>query len=237
MKNLLFLLFITVHTAFSQVDDGLYKCMDLILSADKSNFNLDSAGLSQLPDVNYECEKGGDGTNWHVVDLNKDGLNDLIYSGPCQGAFQSAVFLNSGENFNKIHEYPGKLQAIDFSDNETNIYFLKTSCCCDYYSDLITVNLRFDKTVKTKHISYHFNTKLSASKKFKEMEISGVLRYEPMLNDSMSKDPCTDRPRIGNRIRSLTNKKVILLDTKRGWNLVLYREDEGQAFIGWIRMD
>lgn len=237
MSKLFILLILISQICQAQIDDNLRTKLSILNQCNQTEFKLDSSGFNMLPTFGFECNSSEDELSWHVVDLNNDGLKDLIYSGLCKGYYSSAIFLNDGFNLNKINESAGKLIEVKLTDQESKIYFLRSSCCCDYYSEFIEVTIGNNDSIYTESIQYHFNTIISLKSNFKEGTISGILRSEPIENDSLRSDPCTDEKLLGNQILKIERKKVIIIDSKDGWNLVYYQNENSSSIIAWIRKE
>jgi len=196
------------------------------------DFKLDSTGLSELLLPSYRCSENNSENNWHVQDINNDGLKDLIYSGTCQPYYQTAIFLNSKNGFKLVYDYPGKIVSITENSNKINI--LKSSCCCDYYSDLIEVSVNNKYEIQKNTISFNVETKIETQHKLNFKTVSGILRSTPILENKVKKDVCSDDTIIGNQIETIKNKQAIVLNEKNDWLLVLIERNEVYSIIGWI---
>ncbi|GCD76948.1 hypothetical protein JCM31826_04300 [Thermaurantimonas aggregans] len=205
----------------------------------------DTTGFSTLPKVKYLCDEHFDAYEfpenkktedyYHVVDLNNDGLKDLIYSGPCLPYDQTGIFLNDGKSLKLIHGYPGEVVSLEKSIDKTTINILKKSCCCDYYSDYIQVTIWNDSRVDKHQITFFGNPEIKIDK-VTELKTKGVLRTSPEVNDIKKKDDCSDQIMEGNhltRIDKITT--VVQLSQSGQWKLVLYSVDKENSYIGWIK--
>ncbi len=203
-------------------------------------FEHDTTGFSSLPKFDYFCDNENQNTSdyYHVVDLNNDGLKDLIYSGPCMPYGQTGIFLNSGVSFRKIHNYPGEIVSIDKRPSKTIINILKVPCCCDHYTEYIEVTVD-DSSNVTKHIiTFTKNTKLTLGSKLRAVTVVGTIRTSPVIDDVAKKDDCRDVIIRGNQLIRLTKfSNIIQLSRAGSWWLVLYPETKERSWIGWMRFN
>ena len=225
--------------------DDIRQKIQLIITPDK--VNSDTTGYSQLPKLTVECDdhfkaydfpKGK--TKWdyyHVVDLDLDGLNDFIYSGPCLPYDGTSIFLNDGSRLNRVFEYAGQIVSLKKLGDRTIITLFKKSCCCDYNSDLVDVIIHRNAPVEERWISFFGNTKVDVDK-MEKLKVNGILRTQPEVIDIETKDNCTDEILKGNHLKNIEKTtEVIQLKRDGNWRLVVYPEDKKQSWIGWIKWD
>jgi hypothetical protein len=213
------------------------KRLKLLLNPTKLHY--DTTGFSTLPKIDFFCDDENK-NNWayyHVVDLNKDGRSDLIYSGPCMPYFQTAIFLNDGLNLNQVHSYPGNIISIEQESDRAIVNILMEGCCCDYFSDYIEVTIHNNSRVDKNQITFDNNTKLDLSN-LAEIEVTGTLRTSAELDDIEKKEDCTNQIVTGNHLTYI-NKLVTVFQLQRAgqWRLILYPEDKEKSWIGWIKVD
>jgi hypothetical protein len=211
----------------------------LRLLDNRVEWTYDTTGFSKLPKLEYDCD--GENENpwdyYHVVDLNNDGLKDLIYSGPCHPYSQTDIFLNNGQTLKQVHDYPGELISIEKKADGTVVNVFKEFCCCDYYSDYIQLTIYNDSHVEKNQITFEGNTEVKFDRLI-ELKVKGRLRTTPELNDKDHKDECTDQEIKGNHLAYIKNPtKVIQLKQSGQWRLVLYSVDKTNSWIGWIWSD
>src|SRR5688572_10832681 len=98
----------------------------------KTTFAHDTSGFFTLPRFDYRCDNANEHPwdSYHVMDVNRDGLQDLIYSGPCGDHAQTAIFVNAGRVFRRIYDFPGHIVSIDTALSIT-INMLREACCCE----------------------------------------------------------------------------------------------------------
>lgn len=197
----------------------------------------DTTGFSSLPKFEYFCaqENNHKWDYFHVVDLNKDGLNDLIYCGPCMPYIQVGIFITNGRNLNQVDNYLGRIISIENKSDHTTIHILDEACCCNYYSSLIEISIDTNSNVTKNVIKYFGTTQITLDKKIKEITVTGILRTSPEVNDSIKIDDCSDEVIHGNHLVQLSDqKKVIQLHKVGQWKLVLFQEDKEKSWIGWV---
>ena len=234
MKHLIAIVFfLSSISLFSQDFNALKIRIGLLKTT--SNFKVDSTGISKIQVPTYYCDTKEPANNWHVQDLNNDGLKDLIYSGPCQPYHQTAIFLNSKKGFQLVSDLPGKIIAITNNTNGTEIHSYNPSCCCDYYSSLIKVTINNTSAVEESTISFHDKTIITASDKLYSKTISGILRSTPELDDVITKDPCTGEKVNGNVIGTVENEYVTVLNQEKNWLLVLIKQNDTYSNLGWVQ--
>ncbi len=207
----------------------------------------DTTGFSRLPNFILGCNDDFDAYDvqenkkkwdyYHVIDLNGDGLNDFIYSGPCSPYDQTSVFMNNGSRLNNVFEHAGKIIAIRRLSDRTILTVFKESCCCDYNSDLIDVIVDHDGKVDERWITFFGGTEIQVER-IERLSLRGILRTHPELIDSVRKESCTDVMVKGNHLKNiLSTTEVIQLRRDGSWRLVLYPEDKKHSWIGWIKSD
>jgi len=252
MKSYILIFFLGLTTiSRGQSIENIQKRLSLLNNVAKVKY--DTTGFSKLPKFRFLCTSDiviieNDSTEtivpsdtedpwkyYSVIDLNDDGLKDLIYSGPCLPYDQTGIFLNDGKTLKLIHDYPGKVVALEKLDEKTEINILKEACCCDYYSDYIQVTIWNDSRVDKNQITFWGNAEVKVDKLAK-FKTKGILRTSPEINDKKKKDDCSDQIIEGNhlaRINKLTT--VVQLSQSGQWRLVLYEVDKDNSYIGWIK--
>lgn len=203
-------------------------------------FKYDTSGFSMLPKIDYFCdnENQNQWDYYHVGDWNSDGLNDLIYSGPCKPYGQTGIFLNTGHAFKKIHNYPGGLVSIEKRTSSTIIHILKTACCCDSYSEYIAVTIDTASNVTKNTIAFEANTKVTLGTRLTVVKVVGTIRATPEINDVSKMDSCRNQIIKGNQITRIENfKDIIQLNRVGSWWLVLYPQNKERSWIGWMKIN
>lgn len=174
--------------------------------------------------------------NWNnflPIDLNNDGLLDLIFSGPCDPYDQTSIYINERNQLILIHESAGKVNYIEKKTDKTIINIRKEPCCCDieYSNTEVTI----DKNLGTvwNSITYVQNTKMDG--KPIELMVSGVLRRSPVINDAEKKDECNQIFKGNHLINISKPSRVIQLTRLSHWRLVLYPITKTSSMIGWVK--
>lgn len=200
-------------------------------------FPMDSTGIAALPPFDYYCddETPNPYPYYHVLDVNNDGLNDLVYSGPCLPYDQTGIFANTGNSLVCIFSYPGKVIALDHNEIQSEFHILKEPCCCDLFFDYTQVIVRSNSEVVENRITFASGTVVTVDNPVR-VNIKGVLRTTPQILDEEEKDSCSEEVVTGNHLLILRKPtEVIQLHQQKKWRLVLYEESEEQSWIGWIK--
>jgi len=206
----------------------------------QEDFKFDTTGFLSLPKLDYRCSK----TNphrweyFHVADLNQDGLNDLIYSGPCSPSDQTAIFLNNGRVFRRIYDFPGKVVSIEKNESATIINILKEATPCEDFSQYteVTIDLKSQLTKNTIHFGP--KTKITLAGRLRQEKVVGMIRTSPQVNDEIKRNECNTAVRKGNQLTRIEEFKNIVQLNKFGeWWLVLYQENSEKSWIGWMRLN
>jgi hypothetical protein len=246
MKFTLTLLFIGL---FSQMNGQTLREVERLIGLITSPDSVvnDTTGFSELPRLKFLCddhaskkdspERKSKWAFYNVLDLNADGRNDLVYSGPCSPYDHTALFLNDGLKLRSIFEYPGRIVSIRQLDDRSIITLFKASCCCDSYSDLVEITVYSDSRVEERWITFFGNTEIKTDNLAK-ISAKGILRTTPELIDAKTKDPCTDEVMQGNHLKNIPKAtNVVQLSAVESWRLILYPEDSKHSWIGWIKLD
>ncbi len=211
----------------------------LLLLENAGDFRFDTTGFSKLPKIDYRCDNKNTSLAdfYHVIDLNHDGMSDLIYSGPCAPENQTGIFLNTGRAFRKVYDNPGKILSIESSKNKTIINILKEACCCEFFSQYTEVVIDENSGVARNTIVFGAKTRISVSSRLKEDKVMGTLRTTPHVNDAIKRDECNNTVK-GNQLTRIRDfKDVIQLNRTGPWWLVLYRENSERSWIGWMKLE
>jgi hypothetical protein len=212
----------------------------LKLLENRSDFVYDTAGFSVLPKIDFFCDNGNQNPwdYYHVIDLNGDGLNDLVYSGPCKPEGQTGIFLNTSQGFKKLFNYPGELVHIDQSKSTKVVHIFRTACCCNFYSEYIAVSIDSLSNVSKNIISFGADTNVKIGTRLRKQKVVGVLRTTPEVNDLLKKDPCGKQSIKGNHVARIQNfKDVIQLSKSGSWWLVLFPLNKERSLIGWMKIN
>ncbi|HET6541478.1 MAG TPA: hypothetical protein VFG46_13400 [Chryseolinea sp.] len=206
----------------------------------QGDFKFDTTGFSSLPKFDYRCDDAN-AHRWdyfHVVDLNQDGLKDLIYSGPCSPNNQTGIFLNNGRAFKRIYDYPGKIVSIEKSESATVINILKEATPCEDYSQYTEVSVDLNSQVAKHTILFGPTTKITIGGRLKQEKVVGMIRTTPQVNDEVKRNECNTAVRKGNQLTRIEEfKNIVQLNKSGDWWLVLYQENGEKSWIGWMRLN
>lgn len=201
----------------------------------------DSIGFSSLPELNSYCideNDGGNGSkhNFMVIDLNQDGLKDLIFSGDCYPYSATEIFLNRIDSMELVYGRRGSLMDIEQSDSITSVLMLAEACCCIETAELVTLEITNSNLIKSSLIVYYNDTALKMENGLTQITLSGIIRRTPVEDDTKRKNSCYDEMVDGNRILSIDKPSVAYeLYEVKGWKLVLYKAANEYSLIGWIK--
>lgn len=202
-------------------------------------FKHDTSDFFLLPKVVYRCANGNKVKSdyYHVEDLNDDGKKDLVYSGPCSGLNQTAIFLNTGRGYKKFYDFPGTLLSIEKVASGKVINILKEAGKCEFYSQYtqLTINSKSEVTKNT--IVFSPKTKITVSNNLLNEKIVGTLRTTPQINDAVERDACNNKTKGNQLTRIHEFKDVIQLSKSGPWWLVFYPENNQRGWIGWIKLN
>ena len=207
----------------------------------QGNFEFDTTGFSSLPKFDYRCDNANR-HRWdyfHVADLNQDGLNDLIYSGPCSpNNNQTAIFLNNGRVFRKIYDYPGEIVSMEKNEFATIINILKEAIPCENYSQYTEVTIDLKSQLKKNTILFGPTTKITIGSRLRQEKVVGLIRTTPQVNDEIKRNACNTAVNKGNQLTRIEEfRNIVQLNKSGEWWLVLYQENQEKSWIGWMRLN
>ncbi|HEX6223554.1 MAG TPA: hypothetical protein VFZ52_04050 [Chryseolinea sp.] len=206
----------------------------------QNDFRYDTTGFSSLPKFDYRCDNAN-ANRWdyfHVTDLNQDGLDDLIYSGPCIANTQTGIFLNTGRVFKKVYDYPGKILSIEKSPSATTINILKDAGGCEDYSQYTELSIDTKSQVTKNTILFGPKTKITVAARLRQEKVVGMIRTTPQINDVIKRNECNTAVLKGNQLTRIEEfKDVVQLNKFGEWWLVLYPENREKSWIGWMRLN
>jgi hypothetical protein len=223
--------------SYGQSLDGLRSRLKIL--EEPSGFRNDTTGFSSLPKIDYSCDNQNKipSDNYHVVDLNGDGLKDLIYSGPCKNVTQSAIFLNTGRVFRKAYDNIGRVVSVEKVESETKINIIKEASRCDFFSQYTEVVINEKSQIRRNTIVFGAQTKISVAARLREDKAMGTMRTTPQVNDIIKRDACNNTIK-GNHLTRIHDFRNIVQINKAGpWWLVMYPESGDRAWIGWMKLE
>lgn len=219
-------------TAFSQSIPDLHK--RLLLLTDSVKFIGDTTGISKFSIIPNSCNDEIQWGNYHVTDLNFDGLNDLIFTGPCNPYNHTEIYINKGSILEMVFECAGEVLAIDQTPVLIRINIFKESCCCDYYSALTEITIDPNSNLTQNKIIFHADTKIVLDDTLTTFRYKGLLRTTPLADNLDKKDECSDNTVHGNKLFLVKKTEVIELSNIENWSLVLFSEQNATYWIGWV---
>ena len=206
-------------------------------SPTKTILQNDSSGLSGIQLPKYDCESF-EKANFHLVDLNGDRLNDLVYHGPCKGAPQTAAFIYNGISFQKVLDEAGNILAINHSDEGAQLFLYNPAAECMEDADRIgcyQLNRR-GELVSHATLIWRLEDTLPARPDNIPTHVRGVVRTSPNEDDSPRIASCFGDTLLGNRLYATPDAtEALLLRTCGDWQQVLIPHGESNFRVAWIQ--
>jgi hypothetical protein len=244
IKNTFFLigllLICNIKIGNAQNTDTLKMSLELLQKSKEFRFPADSSGFSNFRASKFLLPNGGavpfpiDPKNIHIVDFNNDGQKDIIF----QNKFRygtTLLFVNKDNNFKVLWSGAGTLVAITEGANPT-MYVRNNPIGCFNNTQLMALTVHEDNTISENFIAYHDDTDIKdLDKALIKNSISGILRTQPIVDDTITIDPCTGDTVTGNQVRTIENDIVIILKKMENWLLVIH-ESKGTHIICWIQI-
>lgn len=219
---------ILIFIFFSTVN--LVYCQDMNLSSEfswskieKNNPSLISRFIDLTPkefefyklDESYSLTIQDLINDLHVVDINNDGLDDIIFDGSSGGeANEISIFINKSNSFEKIFtDYQGIL-SVEFDKGILNKINIKDwGCCAEFIVTTKFYDVKFRngefEFVQKKSFKYLENTFLpvtywNETKKISVLNDNYNLRFSPQIDDT-SEVYYVGEPTYRNKIGKLKN--------------------------------
>lgn len=235
---ILFIALFWTTDASSQKPPSLSARLALLI--DLPEFKYDTTGISNLRLPDNHCARKNDNSSdfYHLTDLNNDGKKDVIYSGPCEPFEQTSIYLSISGGWKRVYSYPGKLITIERKSSGSIIHILKDVCCCYPFKEFIQLSIDNDSKIVRDVITLGGETRVRINTRFKDEKVMGTLRTSPIVNDNPKADECKRQVYRGNQLRRIEGFKDVTQLYKSGsWWLVLFRENQERAWIGWMKLE
>jgi len=220
-------------------DNNLKTQIQLLQGSPAYKYPLDSTGFAIIKNAKFFTKSGNtdmfniNRTNIHVVDFNTDGEKDIIYQ---ENSHYTATVLlvKKGDDFIEIWNGPGALVDIKHGE-KISIYIRSNAVGCMYETMLSELSIKNDNSFTENIVSIHSETELNKiNKTLKRKTISGILRTQPIIDDTKKTEPCTGDLIIGNQLRKIENQEVTVIKKQNKWLLVVV-EEKSQSIIGWVK--
>lgn len=200
------------------------------------SIKYDTTGFSKLSvDNNCDDENEHPWDYYSVVDLNNDGQNDLIYSGPCMVYSQTSIYVTEANRLLLLYDQPGGIISMEFVGTQTRTNILREANGCLSSSELTEIIIEGTSSPIVHSIEIHVLPK----KNFQNLtyiKVKGILRWSPRKDDVDHKDGC-EQVYKGNQLLNIEEEtEVIQLDQQGEWKLVLYDQNKFHSVIGWIQI-
>ncbi len=202
-------------------------------------FSMDSTGFSKVENAKFYTKNDDtdmfdiNSTNVHLIDINNDGKKDVIYQDN-RHYLATVLLVKKGNDFIEIWNGSGALVYLKKGE-QTTLSVLSNAIGCFDSTMLSEVVINEDNTFTENVITIHSDTKIEKiDKAFEQELISGILRTQPVIDDTKKIDPCTGESKTGNQLRMLQNKKITVIKKQSDWLLVVLKEKDIRI-IGWIK--
>lgn len=201
-----------------------------------ASIKYDTTGFSKLSvDNNCDDENEHLWDYYSVVDLNNDGQNDLIYSGPCMPNSGTYIYVTEANRLLLLYHGGGDIISMESVGKQTRINSLNGAIGCLNESYLTEIIIEGTLPPIIHSIEYHVLPK----KNFENLmmiKVKGILRKSPRKDDIDHKDGCEQFYK-GNQLLNIEEEtEVIQLDQQGEWKLVLYDQNKFHSVIGWIQI-
>jgi len=244
MKKIIFLLFLAFpFSSFSQsfnYEKSVDKLSDWVEISDKQVKLEFINQLKSIRDEKNECYLVFFNIEeFYVVDIDRDGLKDIIYSGECglDGGL-TAIFRNTGETFEDLISVIGELyQVSDFNSNSPFSFTLRNYACCGGFTNvfekyvLVLENGNYSYKLQSRE-DYPFDIEFPESYFEKPITFKTVKeKYNLRLSPIVDNETEMDRPyeAYGNIIRSYPENSF-------GYAIAEKKDETGR--IWWfVKMD
>jgi|SRR5690554_2363770 len=154
----------------------------------------------------------------HIIDLNNDGLDDIIFDGLSGGEpRQISIFINNGHSFDKVFTDYQQISSLKFDQGVLSEIQIKDWACCDGFTetyrlyDVSYIKGAF-KFIFIESFMYLDNTTLpefywTERKKIKVLNDKYNIRFSPQIDDST--EVYYDwRPTYGNTVGKLEKNTI-----------------------------
>ncbi|OFY08316.1 MAG: hypothetical protein A2W99_07000 [Bacteroidetes bacterium GWF2_33_16] len=177
--------------------------------------------------------------SFHVIDIDRDGVKDIVYSGECglEGG-STVIFRNNGESFDELLSVIGEIhQVSELNSNLPFSFTLRNYACCGGFTDvfekyilvkengnyLYKLQLREDYVSETVFPETYFEKPIA----FKTVREKYNLRFSPVIDDTSEvARPYED---YGNTVRTYPANSI-------GYAIAEKKDETGR--IWWfVRMD
>ena len=164
----------------------------------------------------------------YTMDINNDGLDDLIYSGYTLDPWVTFIFINKGEEFEMIFFDTSYIYKMAFEDERvTKIYTVEHCCCCEHIEKkkiyTFDYSLEFPKLILESQLlaickRFHHVDKpdayLDTPKKLEFRNMSYDIRLTTEVDDTSLYRIIDDKNTIGNRLGIIKSGTLFVLSEK-----------------------
>lgn len=180
--------------------------------------------------------------NFKKIDLNNDGIMDLVYKESCPYPEIKFYLQEKSGNFTLINKYPGKIINITETVDSTSIIIKSDACCCIDINSLKRIVIKKEnfEITNSSTLYWHSEIELPSFEKLinKNIELTKYpkntrLRTYLVENDSIEKNACVDDQYykgnlIGKLIKQSKLKSIYRQIDLNGeeWELVIVNQEK-----------
>ncbi len=210
--------------------------MARVTMADKSGLQNDTTGISSIDMPLMDCLPNNL-RNLHVYDWSGDGINDLIYNGPCISYAKTAFILQTDKGLYMAFELGGTLLGIEQVGDHCYAWIYNSAIGCMRTASICEIQLGRDgELLQRTTIEWNPTDTIPLSDEYAQVQVMGILREQAREYDAALKDECTGQKITGNQVARLTTPQQSLLITSRqDWQMVCAPIAEGSWRIAWIK--
>ncbi len=223
------------HVASAQLDQ-IQTMMANVTLENKVGQQNDTTGLYLMQIPPYDCEPMLP-TYFHVVDWSGDGVDDLIFNGPCNPYPQTQFILQTKKGLMLAYEMGGTLLNIEPAGDRCLAWVYGEAIGCLRTASLTEIALGSDGALLSRTIiEWNPEDTLPKSDEYAQVQVAGILRETAREYDDVLKDECTGLKIIGNQVANLKTKcTALLLRSRNDWQLVCAPVADNHWRIAWIK--
>jgi hypothetical protein len=180
----------------------------------------------------------------HFIDLNNDGLNDVLFEGENSGeATQVCIFIRTGEHYKNVFSGFEGIAKVEWKDRKLSRLYIDNWGCCDdylYYQEIYNVSYNKSNLPVFKKVSQGLSVDngkipdslLKTPFQFEVLNEGYKIRTGPVIDDS-SLQPWNDYPKetgsgntIGKLVKGTTGTAFARMVDKTGREWLFVQIDE-----------
>ncbi|MGZ3752005.1 MAG: hypothetical protein ACXVB0_10470 [Mucilaginibacter sp.] len=216
---------------------------------EKQNPGLMSSFVKQTPSLlrneyDFYTAQGEEHTekefesNCHILDINNDGVDDIIYTGSTGSEGEEVViFLNTKGEFKQVLKQVQYIVKLDFQDHKLFRLYIEDTGCCDEWIDFHRVyQIKYNNNIpefNTALLTSSFHTARFPRKYFSKPIHFNVLNdnYKMHLEPSVSDTIIDDFTYPGHSFKTNNNIDTLVKGTK-GRAIAAQKDETGRVW--WL---